>query len=887
MLKSDLLASKLYMPQLRAGLVQRPQVIEQLEQGTRRALTLISAPAGSGKTTILNSWLREARVMTAWLSLDGHDNDLQRFWLYVLAALDKLHPDMFKDAQELLVAARTRQSPPIENVLTALINDLMQIEDDVVLVLDDYHEIITPAIHSSLAFLLDHIPAQLHMFIATRSDPPFSLARLRSHDQLIEIRNADLRFSPQEAALFLNTVLELHLTAEEIAALEARTEGWVAGLQLAGLSLQRQQDIPGFIAAFAGSNHYIVNYLAEEVLQRQSEDIQQFLLQTSHLERLSASLCQEVTGHTESRVMLAHLEQANLFIMALDDEHSWYRYHQLFADFLRARLQQSQPDLVNTLHQRAAHWYQCNGYYEEAMSHLLLARDFAQAALLIEQSAEKLMRRGDFTLLNRWITGLPGTVIHNNPGVMIIHAKVLALLAELAEAERRLQQIAALLNDEHTLAAEALDREAIEREVVVVRALIATQCLDFPQAIELARRALEHLPEKNVYMRAVITMCLGIAFRFKDGAAAHQALEQAIRDADSPYISVSSLGHLGYQLHEEGQLHHALEIYQQALHIQPEGETNIPTWLACLGIAELNREWNRLESAERAALQALESGHKSNSPGALLDINIVLAMIKHAQGQTDEALALLRREEMSGHQKKFMVAVNVARAYQALLEVRRGNMQMAVAWMQDFEQQTANYPLNMRSEREYRILAQAQLAVGKWAEAEALLTRLLALAQEEGRTRAAIKTMALQALVWQAQGAIERATDTIIQALTLAEPEGYMLTFIEEGAEMTRLLRRVLTAQRSGEVALRTGPEYLQLLLDSSINDEAAVNTLLSEREREILRLISSGLSNQEIADRLVIAITTVKWHVRQIFNKLNVNSRTQVLARARELSLL
>ena len=887
MLKSDLLASKFHVPQLRAGLVPRPHVVEQLEQGARRALTLISAPAGSGKTTILGSWLRDAEMMTAWLSLDSHDNDLQRFWSYVVAALDNLRPGTFKKAQALLETSRSRQPPPIEDVLTTLINDLVALEDDFVLVFDDYHEIVTSSIHTSLAFLLDYLPAQMHLFIVTRSDPPFSLARLRSRDQLIEVRTADLRFSRQEAALFLNTIMGLHLTAEEIAVLEARTEGWVAGLQLVGLSMQRQRDIPGFIAAFAGSNHYIVNYLAEEVLQKQTGDVQQFLLHTSLLDRLSASLCQEVTGYTESRTMLAQLEQANLFVVALDDEHAWYRYHQLFADFLRTRLQQNQPDLVNELHHRAAHWYQRNAYYEEAMSHLLLVQDFAQAAQLIEQSSEELMRRGDFTMLNRWISLLPVPLVRSNPNVIIIHAKVLALLAQLPAAEARLQELEALLNDKRASAPFQLDRGVIAGEVLVVRALIATQSLDFPQAIELSRSALEYLPEDNVYMRSVITMCLGIAFRFKDGPAAHQALEQAIRDANSPYISASSLGHLGYQLQEEGQLHHALEIYQQALRILPEGRMSAPLWLAYLGVAEVQREWNRLEKAEHAAHQSLKSGHESSSPGALLDINVIRAMIKHAQGCTDEALALLRQEEMIGHQKQFAVAVNVTKAYQALLEVRRGNMQAALLWMQDFEQQMTNYPLNMRNEREYRILARVQLASGKYAEAEAVLTQLLTSAQEEGRMRAVIKTMALQALVFQAQGATERAINKIIQALTLAEPEGYVLTFTEEGAEMTRLLKRVLIAQRTEVLSLRIAPEYLQLLLDASANDEPASNALLSEREQEILRLIASGLSNQEIADTLVIAMSTVKWHVRQIFNKLNVNSRTQVLARARELSLL
>jgi ATP/maltotriose-dependent transcriptional regulator MalT len=532
MLKNDLLANKLHVPQLRTKLVPRPHVVDLLEQGTQRALTLISAPAGSGKTTLLSSWLHDAEVMASWLSLDSHDNDLHRFWAYVLAALDMLYPGTFKDAQETLKAMRLRQSLPIEDVLTILVNDLVDLEDEVMLILDDYHEIITPAIHTSLAFLLDHLPAQVHLFIVGRSDPPFSLARLRTNNQLVEIRTDDLQFSLSEATLFFNDVMGLHLTTEEIAALA-------------------------------------------------------------------------------------------------------------------------------------------------------------------------------------------------------------------------------------------------------------------------------------------------------------------------------------------------------------------PMWLAYLGIAELYREWNRLHQAESSALQVLKLGDEWSSRRAFIDSSVVLAMIKHAQGHTDQGLALLRREEMIAHREQSLDTVNVMRAYQALLEVQRENAQAALPWLQDFKQQMASYPLTTRSEQEYRILARVQLACGKYAEAEEVLSRLLALAEREGRMRAVIKAMVLQALVFQVQGAMERATDKIIQALTLAESEGYVLSFTEEGAQMTRLLNRVFTAQRAGTIVSRTTPEYLALLLEAGADDKTLSNDLLSERELEILRLISFGLSNQEIANQLVIAMSTVKWHVRQIFNKLGVNSRTQVLLRARELSLL
>jgi LuxR family maltose regulon positive regulatory protein len=386
-------------------------------------------------------------------------------------------------------------------------------------------------------------------------------------------------------------------------------------------------------------------------------------------------------------------------------------------------------------------------------------------------------------------------------------------------------------------------------------------------------------------MRSIISLCLGIALRFKDTTAAHRALEQAIRDANSPHISVLSLEHLGYQLQELGQLHRALEIYQQTFSMLPE---EIPSmWMACLGMAEVHREWNRLDEADSFMRRTVQMSLDVSSPAILLDITVIRAMIAEAQGHMDESLALLRQEEMRGRQKQIATTVGVTRAYQALFAVWHGNFEAALPWMQNFEQQTANYPLNTGSEREYRILARVQLAARKYAEAEAALTRLLALAQKEGRTRAVIKAMALQALVFQAQGATEQAINTIMQALALAEPEGYVRTFTEEGPEMTALLKRVQAAHPTKAVSPRIAPEYLALLLAASVEQETVANTVLSDREMEILQLISSGLSNQEIADQLIISMNTVKWHVRQIFNKLNANSRTQVLARAKELNLL
>ncbi len=437
-LNDPLLATKLHIPRPPSQLVRRSHLIERLQQTVERQLTLVAAPAGFGKTTLLSTWLQEAPVSTAWVSLDSEDDDPTRFWSYTLTALDAVHLGLGAIGLPLL---QSSQPPPLEIILTAIINSLATLSGDVVLVFDDYHVINAQSIHASVTFLLDHLPARLHLVIATRADPPLPLARLRTRGQLVEIRSTDLRFTREEATSFLNQTSGMEFSTEDITALETRTEGWIAGLQLAALSLQGRKDIANFMQAFTGSHRFVVDYLTQEVLTRQPAEVQSFLLQTAILERLCGSLCEAVTGEPAGQAMLERLEEANLFLLPLDDERQWYRYHQLFAEMLRQRLQRMHPDRVAQLHQRASAWYAQHELIGEAIHHALAAADFAQAARLVEQAFNSLVRRGEIATLQRWVAALPDELVRSRVEVAVLQGWLLFVSGKHEAAEQHLQDI--------------------------------------------------------------------------------------------------------------------------------------------------------------------------------------------------------------------------------------------------------------------------------------------------------------------------------------------------------------------------------------------------------------------------------------------------------------
>jgi LuxR family maltose regulon positive regulatory protein len=897
----ELLVTKLARPAVAANLVPRPRLTEQLQRGRHRPLTLLAAPAGFGKTTLLATWLEHALLPAAWVSLEPADDDLARFWSYLFTAVARVQPGCGAAALPLLHSSTLAPPPPIETALTAWINALAALPHEVALVLDDYHLIATPAIHRSVAYLLEHLPPALHLIIATRADPPLPLARLRARGHLTEIRAADLRFTAAEAAAFLTRAPGLALAAADIAALAARTEGWIAGLHLAALALQGHPDGAGFVMAFAGSHRYIIDYLVEEVLARQPAPVQTFLLQTAILERLHGALCTAIVGgpgdEAGGQAMLEHLEQANLFLVPLDDERRWYRYHQLFAEALRHRLQRDHPALVPELHQRASAWYERQGLLREAVQHALAAADFAQAARLVEQTFTALVRRGEIATLHRWVAALPEERVRTNVELAVLQGWLLFARGQHEAAERHLQAI------ERTLPAETAGQAAIKGRVAAIRASIAITQRDLPRTIALARLALESLPPESL-ARAYAAWYLGKAHWLSGAlAAARRALTEAVRiswEVNHPYAVFLVIHDLGQLQVQQGQLHQAEQTYRQALEQALEqGGPQPALGPAYVGRGNLAREWNQLDAATTLLQEGLALCEQTGNTQAILQAYIGLAFIQQAQGDADGARARLRQaRQIQARQPHPPPGGPQVEAAQAWLALRQGDVAAAAEWARS-SGLSLDQKLTHLREREYLTVVRVLLAQGRPAEAARWLATLRPLAEAQGRAGSVIELLMLQAEALHASGDTSQAIERLAHALALAEPEGYVRLFVDEGAAIAHLLgqlRRRRPAAPSGATGYR---EHLLALLGGPADEvgppsAVAVPTAappalvepLSERELAVLRLIIAGCSNREIAERLVIAVSTVKWYVNAIYGKLQVESRTKAIARARELDI-
>lgn len=903
---TPLLATKLFIQPARANRVPRPRLIEQLN--ILRPLTLIAAPAGFGKTTLLSDWIPQNERCVTWLSLDEDDNDPIRFWAYVVATLQRLHSNLGEDALSLL---QSPQPPSITSILSVLINEISSFSEHFSIVLDDYHLIKSQPIHEALTFLLDHLPPQMHIMLTTRADPPLPIARLRARNQLTELRANDLRFTSDEAAVFLNELMGLKLSAENIAALELRTEGWIVGLQLAALSMQGRDDMADFIQAFSGSHRHVLTYLAEEVLERQSDGTLKFLLQTSVLDRLCGSLCDAVTGQRDGEETLRKLEQANLFIVPLDNKGKWFRYHHLFAEVLQSRLQQTQPDLIPDLHRRASHWFEQNGLSLEAVEHTLRGGDWTRATKLVEANMPKIQMRGEVATALRWLGALPDEAIHARPTLGLAHAWLLVIVDDVKTAERRLTTAEQALRSDPVL--ESATKAALLGQVAQVRQINALQ-LEYPGEVTIAagREALALLSEDDLARRGFVMNIMGCAqyLSLGDVQAAEHSFGEAIKfsqTAGDAFVEMLTYAHLSQMRVITGRLRAAEMPCEELFRLASQpGWEHIPA--AGLGRVMHGRvlyERNDLARAQETLNTGIAEvdGYSLTRP-AIVGC-ILMARVKLALGDLGEARQFLERAwtMVEKHQLK-QITMPVA-AYRARILLALGDIETAVEWAQEIEPTIISEPLNPALEYDHISLARVWLQQGRWSEAQQLLARLLPLAETGGRVGRVIEILALQVMVHLAHKKEAQAQAALECALMLAEPEGFIRTFVDEGEPMRDVIGswRSNTGRRKNLTAEQTHLfSYADRLLEtfagnppqSRIADEKTKSlahqpTLidpLSDRELEVMHLIAQGLSNQAIAEKLFLSTGTVKVHLKHIYNKLDVNSRTQALARLNELNL-
>lgn len=843
----SLLVTKLYIPRVSAAFVPRESLVAALESGLGRKLILIAAAAGFGKTTLVADWSRLHKDTFCWLSLDEGDNDPVRFLSYLIAAVQTRRPHI---GQELLATLQSPQPPALEHALPILINQLAP--EDLILVLDDYHVIQNQAVHTALTTLVDYLPPQMTLVVLTRSDPPLPLARLRAKNELLELRASALRFTVEETAHFLNP---FQLSMEDIRALEARTEGWIAGLQLAAAALQTQ-DSRTFIRSFTGSHRFVLDYLIEEVLSHQPENLRRFLLQTSILHRMNGALCSAVTGEPDGQAVLEYLDKNNLFLIPLDQSRYWYRYHHLFADLLLARLQAESLASLRELRQRAAEWFEDNGLPEEAILYALAAEDFERAAHLITGPAASVTRRGEVATLLDWYRAFPPEFIEQHPRLSLQFGMAFALNGRWDEAEKLLRTVNTQLPPNETL---------------LLAYLVASYQQNAVQLEAIAAEAAA-LPHPDHLTKLVLALLVSLKSDWRTACQLMAEAQEASEREGDLSAALTALFQRCRMHVFAGELHQAHALSQQALQrVQELGL--LP--MASLTHAALGRifiEWNALDRAEHHLLEAIRLGERSGFvTGVLSSATIMLAEVRQAQGDmegavrtAEEGLALAERYDPP-------LEIVWLKTYQARIWLAQGNITAAAAWARSVQPLSTSmfYPNNIQKVTLARVL----LAQRKTDDAVALLTSLTT----EPVNLLTVETLALLALARQAQGDGVHALLAIEQALTLAESENRIRVFLDLG--MTKLLARFLESHPENTFA--------QKVLALFRPDSPPQIDPLSERELEILRLIVAGYSNDEIAQQLTLALSTIKWYINVLYSKLQVKTRSQAIARAHDLKLV
>ncbi len=928
-MSDSLLLTKLYIPPIRRAIVPRPGLIARLNEGLAagRKLTLISAPAGFGKTTLVSEWIADCGCPVGWLSLDEGDTNPVRFLSYLVAALQPIKTGI---GDRLLGALQTREPPPMEALLTDLINEITSIPDHFIIVLDDYHSVESKQIDQAVNFLIEHLPPQMHLLIASREDPSLPLARLRARGQLTELRAADLRFSPAEAADFLNQVMGLCLSSEDVAELDIRTEGWIAGLQLAALSMQGRSDATSFIQTFTGSNHFVLDYLVEEVLRQQTKVVQTFLLRTSILERMCGPLCEAVlrTPAGSGQEILEYLERANLFIIPLDKERCWYRYHHLFGDLLRHRLLQSNTlSTVNkekgvselmdaqALNRRASEWYECNGSAADSIHHALAAKDFERAANLIELAVPEMRRNRQGATVTElgWLKALPDDLVRFRPVLSVAYAFALfgggeigGVEARLLDAERWLDRMADTYEGTQTRPAGmvVVDENGFRRLPGMIALLRTAQALardDMPETVKNARRVLDLAPEDDYLMLGGAASTLGLA------AWASGDLDGARQMITEGMVNVRRAGYISPAIGDaitladiqiaQGCLHEAMSTYQHALQWATSPAAPVLRGAADMyvGMSNLHRERNDLQTALHCLFTSKELGELAGLPQNPYRWFAAMARIREAQGDLNGALDLLAQAERI-YIANFSPNVHPIATRITRLWVKQGRMAEALRWTRE-QGLSVGDELSYLREFDHITLARVLLALyqNDYAdrtiqEAKGLLGRLLKAAEERRGKGSVVEILVLQAIAYHAQGDLPAALEPLKKALTLAEPEGYIRMFVDEGSPMAQLL---LEAAARGIVPGYAG-KLLAAFESMKLKSADKPNPLstqflvepLSERELEVLKLLRSDFSGPEIAQQLSVSINTFRTHTKNIFIKLGVNDRLAAIRRAEELNL-
>jgi len=883
----QLLETKLYPPRRSLSLVERHRLVRRLDHASLRRLTVLTAPAGYGKTTLLGEWAAQRTPRVAWLSLDRGDNDQRRFLGHVIAAIQRLHPHV---GRAILANLQSPDFADAVSILTSLLHEIAALEEPFTLVLDDFHCIEQREVHEALAFLVEHLPETIHLVISSRTDPPVALPRMRVRQQMQEITASDLRFSSEEAEQFFRDVMNLELSHSEVVTLHSRTEGWVAGLQLAALSVREVEGREALIQGFAGDNRFIVDYLTDEVLAHQTPSTQSFLLKTSILDQMCGPLCDVVTGEKDGQEKLEGLEQANLFVVPLDQQRRWYRYHHLFGDMLRRRLEKEPSPPPAKLHRLAADWFEREGLLVEALHHAQESRDGGAVASFLTKHGRSLFMQGEHAAVHTAIKAIPRETRSRNLQLLILTAWALIAARRRDELEAHLDEAENALSRDRLAAAPSPLRAVLRSELAVVRAHLALLDGNYSEAREWAKKARRRCRARS---HATVNLQLGLAERWLgDFSAALRALEeardQAIKD-DNPLVGLPACAALSRLQLAQGRWSAAFETAKQSLRVAEErGWKGTPLGATWLVLYELHYERDDLDAARAALVEA--RGLMQGVPILASRLRVFEGILDRAQQQRSdspdgagESDQVATPRWLTGFERSLPVIEPVP-VYQAKLCLMAGEPDRVIEWLAE-RNLAPDDPVTAEYEQHYLLLARALIAEREAGRAIPLLTNLSLSAESGGRMRLVVEIQAVQGLARHARGETRRAAEVLDRALELAEPEGFIRPFLDLGPPMAVLLKRVAESGANREFARRLLEKFGDIAADPSASD--ALLEPLSDREFEVLGLLVSGLSNQEIAQRLFVSVNTVKTHISHVYGKLGVNSRAQAIARCQQLDLL